>query len=80
MEQRNYIARTSGLRGKDYVGYALVDTAGCLIFSLVTTLLQKYYTDILGAGEFDEETLSGIQGFRQGFPWHRPTEGHAFCP
>ena len=50
MEQRNYIARTSGLRGKDYVGYALVDTAGCLIFSLVTTLLQKYYTDILHLG------------------------------
>ena len=50
MEQRNYIARTSGLKGKDYVGYALVDTAGCLIFSLVTTLLQKYYTDILHLG------------------------------
>lgn len=42
-----FIARTSGLKTKDYVGYALVDTAGCLIFSLVTTLLQKYYTDIL---------------------------------
>lgn len=42
-----YISRTSGLKTKDYVGYALVDTAGCLIFSLVTTLLQKYYTDIL---------------------------------
>ena len=43
----NYIARTSGLKFRDYLGYALVDTAGCLIFSLVTTLLQKYYTDIL---------------------------------
>ncbi len=43
----NYIARTSGLKVKDYLGYALIDTAGCLIFSLVTTLLQKYYTDIL---------------------------------
>lgn len=32
------------------MGYALVDTAGCLIFSLVTTLLQKYYTDILHLG------------------------------
>ena len=42
-----YISRTSGLKLKDYAGYALVDTAGCLIFSLVTTLLQKYYTDIL---------------------------------
>ena len=47
MEQHAYIARTSGLKLKDYVGYALIDTAGCLIFSLVTTLLQKYYTDIL---------------------------------
>ena len=47
MEQHAYIARTSGLKGKDYVGYALIDVAGCLIFSLVTTLLQKYYTDIL---------------------------------
>ena len=47
MEQTTYIARTSGLKFRDYLGYALVDTAGCLIFSLVTTLLQKYYTDIL---------------------------------
>ncbi len=47
MESNRYIARTSGLKLKDYVGYALIDTAGCLIFSLVTTLLQKYYTDIL---------------------------------
>ncbi len=42
----SYIARTSGLKGKDYFGYALVDAAGCLVFSLVTTLLQKFYTDI----------------------------------
>lgn len=48
MEQNTrFIARTSGLKARDYAGYALVDTAGCLIFSLVTTLLQKYYTDIL---------------------------------
>ena len=47
METKGYIARTSGLKLKDYVGYGLIDTAGCLIFSLVTTLLQKYYTDIL---------------------------------
>ena len=46
MSQDSYIARTSGLKAKDYAGYALVDTAGCLVFSLVTTLLQKYYTDI----------------------------------
>ncbi len=47
MEQHQYIARTSGLKTRDYLGYAMIDAAGCLIFSLVTTLLQKYYTDIL---------------------------------
>ena len=48
MEQtKQYIARTSGLRAKDYIGYGMIDAAGCLIFSLVTTLLQKYYTDVL---------------------------------
>ena len=44
--EKSYIARTSGLKGKDYLGYAMVDAAGCLVFSLVTTLLQKFYTDI----------------------------------
>ena len=46
MDERSYIARTSGLKARDYLGYAMVDAAGCLVFSLVTTLLQKYYTDI----------------------------------
>ncbi|MBR6839770.1 MAG: MFS transporter, partial [Oscillospiraceae bacterium] len=46
MAEKSYIARTSGLKAKDYLGYAMVDAAGCLVFSLVTTLLQKYYTDI----------------------------------
>jgi len=46
MQEQSYIARTSGLKAKDYFGYALVDAAGCLVFSLVTTLLQKFYTDI----------------------------------
>lgn len=45
---RSYISKTSGLQGKDYIGYALGDFAGCLCFSTVTTILQKYYTDILG--------------------------------
>ncbi|MBQ9562755.1 MAG: MFS transporter [Lachnospiraceae bacterium] len=44
--QQSYIARTSGLKAKDYIGYAMVDLAGCLVFALVTTLLQKFYTDI----------------------------------
>ena len=46
LAEKSYIARTSGLKAKDYLGYAMVDAAGCLVFSLVTTLLQKYYTDI----------------------------------
>jgi len=45
MEQ-SYISRTSGLKTKDYIGYAMVDVGGCLAFSLVTALLQKFYTDI----------------------------------
>ena len=45
-EERSFISRTSGLKAGDYLGYAMVDAAGCLAFSLVTTLLQKYYTDI----------------------------------
>jgi len=45
-QNTSYIARTSGLKAKDYLGYAMVDAAGCLMFSLVTTLLQKFYTDV----------------------------------
>ena len=45
-ETRSYIRRTSGLTTKDYMGYAMVDTAGCFTFALVTTLLQKFYTDV----------------------------------
>ena len=33
------IAQASGLKGKDYVAYALGDTGCCLAFGLVTTLL-----------------------------------------
>ncbi len=46
MSESSFIARTSGLKTKDYIGYAMIDAAGCLVFSLVTTLLQKSYTDI----------------------------------
>ena len=45
-EQTSYIARTSGLATKDYIGYAMGDTAACLVFGLVTSFLQKFYTDI----------------------------------
>jgi len=45
-KEQSYISRTSGLKTKDYVGYALGDVACCLVFGLVTSLLQKFYTDI----------------------------------
>ena len=37
--ENSYIARTIGLKAKDYAGYAMVDMAGCFVFALVTTLL-----------------------------------------
>jgi len=45
---QSFINRTSGLKAKDYLAYALGDTACCLVFGLVTSLLQKFYTDIYG--------------------------------
>ena len=47
VKQESYIAKASGLKRKDYVAYALGDTGCCLVFGLVTTLLQRYYTDVL---------------------------------
>ena len=44
---QSLIAKSSGLKSKDYVAYALGDTGCCLVFGLVTTLLQRYYTDVL---------------------------------
>ncbi len=45
-KQSDAISRTSGLKHKDYVGYALGDFAGCMAFATVTTLLQRFYTDV----------------------------------
>ena len=47
MEQQSYISRTSGIKGKDKLGYALGDFGSCLLFGLVQSILQKYYTDVL---------------------------------
>lgn len=46
-QKESLIAKASGLKGKDYLAYALGDTGCCLVFGLVTTLLQRYYTDVL---------------------------------
>jgi len=47
VQEQSYIAKASGLKNKDYLAYALGDTGCCLAFGLVTTLLQRYYTDVL---------------------------------
>lgn len=41
---------TSGIGARDKIGYAMGDFASLLVFGLVQSLLQKYYTDILGIG------------------------------
>lgn len=47
MESVSYIAKTSGIKLKDKVGYAMGDVASLLVFGIVTSLLQKFYTDVL---------------------------------
>ena len=48
--ETSYISRTSGIGAKDKVGYAMGDAASLLVFGLVQSVLQKYYTDVLGIG------------------------------
>ena len=43
----SYISRTSGIRGKDKIGYAMGDLASLLVFGLTQSVLNKYYTDVL---------------------------------
>ena len=46
----SYISRTSGIGTRDKIGYAMGDLASLLVFGLVQSVLQKYYTDVLGIG------------------------------
>ena len=39
---------TSGIGARDRIGYAMGDVGSLLIFGLVQSVLQKYYTDVLG--------------------------------
>lgn len=48
--ENSYISRTSGIKGRDKVGYAMGDVGSLLVFGLVQSVLQKYYTDVLGIG------------------------------
>ena len=49
MEQ-SYIQRTSGIKARDKIGYAMGDVASCLVFGLTQSILNKYYTDVLEIG------------------------------
>ena len=46
-ENQTYIQRTSGLKLKEKFGYALGDVASLMVFALVTSFLQRFYTDVL---------------------------------
>ncbi len=48
MENKSYISKTSGIGTRDKIAYAMGDAASLLLFGLVQSVLQKYYTDILG--------------------------------
>ena len=50
--QESMISKASGLKAKDYIAYALGDVGGCLVFSLVTTILQVWYTDVFKLNPF----------------------------
>ena len=45
--ENSYISRTSGIKAKDKIGYAMGDLASCLVFGLTQSVLNKYYTDVL---------------------------------
>ncbi len=45
--EKSYIARTSGIGTREKWGYAMGDVGSLLVFGLVQSVLQKYYTDVL---------------------------------
>ncbi|MCR5664356.1 MAG: glycoside-pentoside-hexuronide (GPH):cation symporter [Oscillospiraceae bacterium] len=45
--QQSYIEKTSGIKARDKIGYAMGDLASCLVFGLTQSVLNKYYTDVL---------------------------------
>jgi len=47
METAASLPKTSGITLKDKFGYALGDTGGVLIFSMVGSFLQMFYSDVL---------------------------------
>ena len=45
--QESFIKKASGLKTKEYLAYGMGDAGGCMVFGLVTSILQTYYTDVL---------------------------------
>lgn len=45
--EKSYIKQASGLKTGEYIAYAMGDAGGCMVFALVTSILQTYYTDVL---------------------------------
>ena len=45
--EKKIITGTSGIGTRDKVGYMMGDVASCLVFGLVQSVLQRFYTDIL---------------------------------
>lgn len=45
--QESFIKKASGLKAKEYIAYGMGDAGGCMVFGLVTSILQTYYTDVL---------------------------------
>lgn len=43
----SYIKKASGLKTGEYIAYGLGDAGGCMVFGLVTSILQTFYTDVL---------------------------------
>ena len=50
MAEHSFIEKTSGIKTRDKIGYAMGDFSSLLVFGLVQSVLQKYYTDVLGVG------------------------------
>ena len=48
MSKEKVLAQTSGITAKDKIGYAMGDFSSLLVFGLVQSVLQKYYTDVVG--------------------------------
>ena len=76
MEQ-SYIQRTSGIKARDKIGYAMGDLASCLVFGLTQSILNKYYTDVL---DFPGHIAPLLCRTNQVGPWYSKCGTSSTCP